>query len=226
MNKSNHVQQTKDNAIEKYIRLRGTRQHLHSCTLIPTGASPQAFTHKPNKRKRKREKGSCNFPVARRPTARPPRASRASRLSCLAPLVPRACQPRAPLKHGRLSATCASQQRAPLSNVRLSATSSNVASLSQFSSSSSALLPSTHSCASRHVRLSATLLNSPVRAPLEHSSLVLLLPCSLWCPLLPKQPLIPAAFQAASLSSPLRQPLACASRARAPPRNSPKYSLV
>ena len=37
----------------------------------------------------------------------------ASRLSCLAPLVP--------LKHVRFSATCASQQRALLSNVRFSA---------------------------------------------------------------------------------------------------------
>ena len=73
---------------------------------LPIWRLPQAFTHKPNKRKRKgvATSLSCRF------TARPLRA-RASRLSCLAPL-----------KHVRLSATCASQQRAPLSNVRLSAT--------------------------------------------------------------------------------------------------------
>ena len=94
--------------IDKYIRLRGTRQHLDDSILIPTGASHKHLHINPIKEKER----SRNFPFARRPTARPPRASRAS---CLAPLVPRSS------RASRFSSTCASQQRAPLSNVRLSA---------------------------------------------------------------------------------------------------------
>jgi len=131
--------------------LRDTRQHLDDCTLTPTGASHKHLHINPIK-KREKER-SRNFPCARRPTARSPRASRASRLSCL-------------------SSTCASQQRAPLSNVRFSPAHRQTRALSP------SLSVSDHSATSFHLShvLTRALLNtsfhrtlskySPTRAPL------------------------------------------------------------
>ena len=100
-----------------------------------------------------------------------PRASRASRLSCLAPLVPRASRA-SRLKHVRLSATCASQQRAspacaPLSNVKLVFCHVRLASTSsrkQLQLSSGRV--QTHPLFPSHVRFST-------RAPLSTSAFFL-----------------------------------------------------
>ena len=182
----------------KNIRINAnTRQHLHSCTLFPQ-APPHKHLHiNPIKEKEKRKR------ELQLPCCASTHSTTASRLSCLSPLVPRASRASrashlsclSPVSHVRLSSTGASQARASLRNVRLPATCANVAFLSQFSSSSSALLPSTHtelshvrlsstctssqtppstlSCASRHVRLSSTpasySLVSQARA-LHHSS--------------------------------------------------------
>ena len=59
MNKGNDLQQTTE------CKRKIPRPTRHTATLIqvyvnPTGAFPQAITQKPNKRK---EKGSCNFPL-------------------------------------------------------------------------------------------------------------------------------------------------------------------
>ena len=120
MIQSNNLQQTKDNAIEKYPDLRDTRQHLDDCTITPHRRLPQAFTQKPNERKTGTGVATALLrvdPQHGHLAPLVPRACRASRLSCLVPL---ASQARAPLKHVRLSSTCASQQRAPPSNVRFS----------------------------------------------------------------------------------------------------------
>ena len=99
--------QTKYNAVEKYYP---TTRHTATLTQLyvkPTGAFPQAFTQKPNKRNRKRESRLpfCVVPQHDRFRAR------ASRLSCLAPLEHSLlCLKRDPLV--RFSST---DSRAPLS---------------------------------------------------------------------------------------------------------------
>ena len=65
-----------------------TRQHLNDPNVSPTGASHKHLHINPNEKK-ERKKISRDVPSARRPSVRPPRASRAtcvpraSRLSCL-----------------------------------------------------------------------------------------------------------------------------------------------
>ena len=94
-------QPTMHNAAKEYPNKREHTATLRRFYSNPHRRLPQAFTHKPNKRKRKES------PL---PFCASTHSTTASRLS---PLVPRA---------SCLSSTCASQQLAPLSNVRLSAT--------------------------------------------------------------------------------------------------------
>ena len=149
--------------MEKYIRLRGTRQHLHSCTLIPTGASHKHLHINLVKEKRKRE--------LQLPCCASTHSTTASRLSCLAPLVPRASR-----ASQVLTSTCASQQR-PLtwpsshnSPARL-LRSSQVLTLSQ-AASGVRCFPSSLSLQSSHT----TYLS---RAPLDHVRLLATHPSTL-----------------------------------------------
>ena len=134
--------QTKEhNAVIELPRLRDTWQHLYDSILSPTGAFPQAFTHKPNKEKRKRE---LQLPCCA--STHSTTASRLSCLSCLSSMC--ASQPRAPRasrpsRLSCLSSTCASQQRAPLASTP------------------------TASCASSHS--STPLSCGPLKQPLSHS---------------------------------------------------------
>jgi len=134
-----NVQQMKDNAIEKYNPTTRDTATLTPLYNNPHRRLPQAF--------------KCLACLV-------PRASRSSRLSCLVPrasrasrarvpLVPRASRARAPLKHVRLSATCASRQLSPSTPERFLHTSSPSAfstliCLSSNSLSSGLLKLSTH----------------------------------------------------------------------------------
>ena len=111
---SRYLQANKHNAKE----IRPTTRHTATLTQLynnPHRRLPQAFAHKPNKEKRKKE--------SQLPLCASTHSTVASRLSCLAPLVPlehvRASRLSclAPLEHVRLSSTCASQPRALLEHV-------------------------------------------------------------------------------------------------------------
>jgi len=137
----------------RYLQANNTMQKKydrptrHTATLRrlynnPHRRLPQAFAHKPNKEKRKRKESQLPLCASTHSTV-------ASRLSCLAPLVP--------LKHVRLSATCASQQRALLASTP---TDSSAFSLSLRLRPLGHQLPPlsrTHTCASPHVLLQNSL---------------------------------------------------------------------
>ena len=90
----------------KYPDLRDTRQHLHNSILSPNRRLPQAFTHKPSKRK---EKGVATSLFHVDPSTTAPSSG-------LAPLE------HVRLDNVHLSTMCTSRQRAPLGHVRLSST--------------------------------------------------------------------------------------------------------
>ena len=90
---------------KKYDRPTRHTATLRRLYINPHRRLPQAFAHKPNKEKRKRKESQLPLCASTHSTV-------ASRLSCLAPLVPRASrasQARALLSNVRFSATCASQ---------------------------------------------------------------------------------------------------------------------
>ena len=85
-----------------------TRQHLNDPIVSPTGASHKQLHINPNKKK-ERKKETCDFPSARRPSVRPPCASRAT---CVSRASRATCAPPArPLVHSACTPTCAFSTR-------------------------------------------------------------------------------------------------------------------